>query len=269
MIDAAGLKKSLCSTFCNQVNVSATPCGYAVSSPFRDDCGDPITFYLRPAGERYMLDDDGSFLSDLVARDISIHEGQRRALLLDILREGGAELNSETLEIHTGLVDAADVPARAISLLSALIRVRDLALLAKEVVRSTFREDALKALTAAMGHAATLIENAPFSEALAEYPADLIIRPSAAAPQGRAAALYFVTNSDKLNEALLLRLEAAKLGERLDVVALLERMNSVNERRLQRALNRGVTVGVFREDQIAAIDVVRERLNIPAPRAFH
>src|SRR5208283_2913063 len=100
----------------------------------------------------------------------------------------------------------ADVPHRVIEFISSMIRVRDLELITREIVRSTFREDAIEAITKSFGPVANLNEEAVVDREFSEFPADLVIRPKIA--EGIPGAVYFVNTNDKLNEALLLQTEA-------------------------------------------------------------
>ena len=72
---AEELKRKLCKTFCGGVTVNPLASGYAISSMFEDNSGDRISFYLLPAAEGYVIEDDGSYLSHLIAKDIRLSRG--------------------------------------------------------------------------------------------------------------------------------------------------------------------------------------------------
>src|SRR5207253_1043635 len=116
-------------------SVNPVASGYAISSVFEDDSGDRISFYLSPSQDGYLIEDDGSYLAHLVAKDIPINEGTRGQLLDAILSQGNAYWDKETLEIKTVSFPEADVTQRVIDFLSSMIRVRDLELLTREIVR--------------------------------------------------------------------------------------------------------------------------------------
>lgn len=262
------LKKVLCSEFCGGIHVHALQSSYAISSPFQDNSGDRISFYLTPSPEGYTIEDDGSYLSQLIARDIPIELGARGQMLDAILSQGGAYWDRESLEIKTAEFSSAEIPDRVIAFLSSMIRVRDLELLTREIVRSTFREDALSALVKAFSSFADLSEDEPVFSDLAEFPADVVIRPHSNITGARPGAVYFVSSNDKLSEALLLQTEAQLHSRDNDfaVIALIEEpeMKILSKRRFQRAQNRAVTMPIFRGDESAAIQMVRRRLNLPA-----
>lgn len=259
------IKKRLCSTFCGSIDVRAVPSGLAISSIFTDSSGDPIEFYLTSTGDGFRIEDDGSYLASLAARDIPIMQGQRLQLLDSILAEGGVFWDQDTLEIKTPDFQEGEISRRVVDFMSSLIRVRDLELLTREVVKSTFREDATSALELAFEGRASFAQDVPVSAEFAEFPADLVIRPKDANVEPTA--LYFVTNNDRLNEALLLQQEAMALGRSdLKVIALIEdpEMKQISRRRFQRAQNRSLAMPIFRGDEVAAIQSIGRRAGIAA-----
>lgn len=262
------LKKTLCKTFCGGISVQPVPTGYAVSSAFEDSLGDPISFYLTHADEdHYIIEDDGGYLAHLISKDIAIDQGTRGQLLDAILSAGNAYWDRDTYEIRTESFSKEDVARRSIEFLSSMIRVRDLELLTREVVRSTFREDATQALLTTLGGVANIIEDEPVSGKFRDFPADLIIEPrSEFKGRARTGALYFVNSNDKLNEALLLQMEQRQLDQHdFEVIALVEdpEMRTIKRKNFQRAQNRELAMPIFREDEQGAMNYIRRRLRYP------
>lgn len=259
------LSDKLCKAFCGGISVNPVASGYAISSPFEDASGDRISFYLAPSYDGYTIEDDGSYLAHLVAKDIPITEGTRGQLLDAILQQGKAYWDKETYEIKTSSFPESDVTQRVVDFLSSMIRVRDLELITREVVRSTFREDATSALAKRLGNLVTLNENEAINSRLAEFPADLVLRPRATVG-GTAAALYFVNSNEKLGEALLLQMEAQN-KKILDfkVVALIEEpdFKSIGRKKFQRAQNRDIAMPIFRGDEDAAVEMVGRAMGLP------
>ncbi|MGP9818546.1 DUF1828 domain-containing protein [Salinarimonas sp. NSM] len=260
------LQEMLCKTFCTGFTVTPTASGFAVGSTFADDSGDRIGFFLSFDEDLASLEDDGSYLSHLVASDIAIDQGTRGQLLDSILDGCGAYWDRETYEIRTLPFPADQVGERCVGFLSGLIRVRDLELLTRNFVRSTFREDALIAVKELMGHAANIDQNVSVNDELHDFPADIVIRPNASLAQSSVGAVYLVSSNEKLNEALLLRLELMRLERNdLEVIALLENQNPkiISSRHYQRAQNRGVVMPIFRMDERESIELMRRSLRIP------
>jgi hypothetical protein len=263
------LKKQLCNTFCGAIDVRPVPSGLAISSAFEDSSGDRLHFYLTEvADDGFQIEDDGSYLSHLIAKDIPIDQGTRGQLLDSILAQGHAFWDRETLEIKSDVFSENDISRHVVDFLSALIRVRDLELLTRDIVRSTFREDATAAIRERFGKVANINENVPVDKDFADFPADLVIKPTAAAPPAFPGAIYFVNTNDKLNEALLLQTDALRLHRTdFEVVALLEEpdLKMISRRRFQRAQNRSLAMPIFRGDEDAAMTMIGRKLRlIPA-----
>jgi hypothetical protein len=262
------LKRQLCNTFCGSINVRPVPSGFAISSAFEDTSGDPISFYLSGTGDdEFQIEDDGAYLSHLIAKDVPIDAGQRGQLLDSILGQGGAYWDRETYEIRSNPFPENEISRRVVDFLSSLIRVRDLELFTRDVVRSTFREDATAAIQSRFGDIANLNENSPINNEFAEFPADLVLVPKNDSPLTRPGAIYFVNTNDKLNEALLLQMEAQHLGRSdFEVIALLEEpgMRLISPRKFQRAQNRSLAMPIFRGDEEAAMTMIGRKLKLVA-----
>lgn len=261
----ADLSDKLCKAFCSGISVNPVATGYAISSPFEDASGDRISFYLAPTYDGYTIEDDGSYLAHLIAKDVPITEGTRGQLLDAILQKGRAYWDKDTYEIKTSSFPESEITQRVVDFLSSMIRVRDLELITREVVRSTFREDATLALSSRLGNLVTLEENAAVNPRLSEFPADLILRPRSTTA-GTPAALYFVNSNEKLGEALLLQMEAQN-KKILDfkVVALIEEpeFKSIGRKKFQRAQNRDIAMPIFRGDEDAAVEMVGRAMGLP------
>jgi hypothetical protein len=255
------LKSALCAEFCSAFEVRPVALGYAVSSVFTDRSGDRISFFVVAEGENYRLEDEGEYLSRLVASGIEIERGQRGQLLDAILESEGAYWERDTFEIKTDAFGEAELAKRAGAFLSALIRTRDLELLTREFVRSTFKEDAIKAIVERFGEVAEINQDVAVHKDFSDFPSDAVVKPRA----GRDGAIYFVSTNEKLGEALLLQQEA-KLRGRTDfsVIALIEEpnMRMISRRKFQRAQNRDLTMPIFRGDEEAALEQIERKLEI-------
>lgn len=263
MINTNALRDSLCKTFCTSIVVNPVPSGFAISTLFSDRSGDPIGVYVVENGDGYRIEDDGEYLARLVGSGIPIDQGQRRILLDAILEQGGAVWDQDTFEIRSQSFDEKEIGPRLTRFLSSLIRVRDLELLTREVVRSTFREDATAALQSKFGEVASFHEDEAVDYSLSEFPADLVIRNRNGA--GKVGALYFATSNEKLSEALLLQMEAERLERHdLRIVALIEdsEMRALSKRKFQRAQNRSLPMAIFRGDEDAAIGRIGRDLSL-------
>jgi hypothetical protein len=269
MTTAATLEKALCAAFCQAITVNPVPCGLAVSTGFADASGDPIGFYVIADGDNYHLEDDGEYLSQLIAVGIDIEKGQRQQLLESILQTAGAIWDHESYEIKTGTFEETELSSKIVQFLSALMRIRDLELLTRDFIRSTFREDATAAIMERFSAVANVDERKPVSATFPDFLPDLVIRPKR---EGRNTAIFLATNPVPFQEAELLRAEIEKEGKQneITVVALIEdtdKINVISPRRFQRALNRGLAVSIFRGDEPAAMSAIARQAQIEAAAA--
>ena len=266
MTTAESLQKNLCTTFCEAITVSPVPCGYAVSAAFADASGDRIGFYVIAHGDNYHLEDDGEYLAQLLAMGIDIERGQRQQLLNSVLQTANAYWDHDTYEVRTNAFDERELTARIVQFLSALIRVRDLELLTRDFIRSTFREDAAAAIMERFGSVANIDERKPVSKDFPDYLPDLVIRPKA---EGRSTAVFLASNTIPFQEAELLKAEIEKEGrqDEITVVALIEdtdKINAISPRRFQRAQNRGLAMPIFRGDEPAALNAIARQARMSA-----
>lgn len=256
MTSASGLKEVLSKTFLDAIDVHSVPMGLAVSSPFHDGSGDPVTFYVREIGDGFQLEDDGEFLSHLVASGVDIERGQRKQLLDTVLSSSGALWDPETFEIRS--LPTSDVASAAISFLAALIRVRNLELMTRETVRSTFRDDAIAAIEEQLGERFRIERNSPLDGDFSENPADLVLTPHG---YGRRLGVFLVNSPTPFLEAELLHseIERQHASDRFEAAALVEdftKVTTIGTKRYQRAVNRGLPMSFFRGDETASVQAL-------------
>lgn len=247
------LAETICSAFCGELQVHTVATGYAVSTAFADASGDKITFYLTESEDGWRAEDDGEYLSNLIARDVPFDQGPRAKVLDAILLEASAYWDRDTFEIKTEPFPNEALSQRSIEFLSALIRVRDIALWSRDRVRSAFRDDVIAAIKDRLSNQVEIEENAPPRPDLKDFPADILLR---SRNDQQVASIYLVTTSDKLNEALLAYREFGQHDPAISVVALLEdaEFKNISRQRYQRAQNRSLPMALFRGDEGAAIE---------------
>lgn len=265
MIGTSDLKDRLCQHFCTGFSVNPVPIGMAISTVFSDDSGDKVDFYLRADENGYCLEDDGQFISNLIGFGISVDEGTRGKLLRSILESGDAHLDEDTYEIKSRYFSESEIHRYVVKFISALIRVHDLSLLTRDVVASTFKEDALNAISNSFEPLAEIQEGAVIDKQLSEFPTDVVIRPTKK-KNGRTGAVYFANTNEKLSEALLLKMEAMTLKRTdFEVIALIEEpdMRYISRKKFQRAQNRSLTMPIFRGDEDAAMAMIGRTLQLP------
>lgn len=264
MVSASALQQSLCHRFCDELSVREVEDGLAIATAFRDGDGDPLTMYALPEEDGWRLADDGDYLPGLMASGIDILNTQRSDTLDQILYAAGAYWDRDTYEIRSARpVPDSQLPTTAMRFLTGLIRARDMALMTREAIRSTFRDDAYAALKARFSNVANVEADVPVSEALSDVPADFLLSPH---NQGRRAAIFVVTRNERLTEALLLQSEADRQDVRdVSVIALLEDegLRGISLKNFKRAQNRLDALPFFRGDETAAISRIAKVAGLP------
>jgi hypothetical protein len=260
MIDTVSLRESLCKTFCADLSVKQLPSGIAVTTTLRDAVSDPIACFIERENNGWFMADDGQFLADTVARGIDIATGSRKDFLDRILRPVGAWCDLTNYEIRTETLETVPTPETILSFVTALARARDVTFWSRERIKSTFKDDAYKAIVDRLGERAEIQRSAPVDKTLAEFPADAIVRPVAsAATHAPVTAVFFVQALDTLNEALMLWMEARQLHRPVRIAALVEDGTiNLSSYKAQRTFNRIDTTAFFRGDEAAAIDRIEQ-----------
>lgn len=262
MIDTTELQERLCRSFCESVRIRPVPCGYAVSSFFSDNSGDPIQFFIIEDGDTYYLEDSGDFLATLKASDVDFETGTRASLLAQVLEDGNAFWDEDSFEIRSKTMDLSSLTEGMLLFTSALMRARDVGLLTRDVIRSTFREDATRILEERYRDQFSANDNVAIDQDFQEFRTDLVLRPIEGTST---AAVYFVNNNEKLLEAqLMLEQTMRKKREDVHVIALIETLDKVSQQKFQRAQNRGLEMPIFQGDEYAAIDRIAQSIQLAA-----
>ncbi len=253
-------KDSICEAFCGELAVRRVPAGFAIKTPFSSSDGDAIDFFVVQSDSDpalYRLEDSGLIVPTLESLGVTIQQGERGEAFRDLMMEYEAELNQDSLEIHSRYMPESDVPAASLRFVSLLLRLQDLQLLKPEKVESAFREDAIKAIKERFkDKGAELKQNAHVSDKLSNYVVDMLIAPLGRDP----VAVYFATSEQKVDEAVILKLESRILHNQLKVVVLLEHVKprAVNERALARGQNYLDGMPVFRGSERPSMEKIAE-----------
>jgi hypothetical protein len=229
-----------------------------VSAIFRDEGGDRVGCFIEQSSLGWRLTDDGEFLADLVGRGIDVTSGARADFLDRALRSAGASWDRSSLQVSTSVEAVLPSPSRVIRFLTALLRARDVGFWSRERVRSTFKDDAYQAIVRRFSPDAEIWQSSAVDDALAEFPADVILKPHGLSGQSITTAVFLVQAIDSLNEALMLWLEA-QIRRRPDIrVAALIEDGSVNlaAPKAQRAINRIDGISIYRGDETAALEKI-------------
>lgn len=246
-------KEALCAAFCQNLEVANVPAGLVVRTGFMTRDGDALGFYVtRHPNDPglWRVEDSGLVVPMLEASGVSLDSGSRALALHRLLEEYGASFDGEAMELRSDYVAEKEVPAAAMAFVALLLRVQDLQLLNTDTVASTFREDVIADLDRLLSPRAAIKYRVAPHERLKDFEADAVIE-----SEGQALAVYFATNDERVNEAVILWMENRDRQAGLKVALMLEREKppQINNRSLRRAMNRLDATTVYRDDELGSM----------------
>ncbi|MER9304605.1 DUF1828 domain-containing protein [Mesorhizobium sp. M0293] len=253
------MKTELCHAFCNDITVTEVPAGLAVSTAFRRDDGDRVSFYVtQTEGGAFRLEDDGATIQQLEAAGVDFETDTRRRGLESLLSSVDAHFDQADGTIKTVAFPEKELPARALEFVGVMIRMNDFLLLTQEKIASSFKEDAAERIRSVVGDRAKIRENEAVSSRLSEVTPDMVLEVSGRPP----VAIFFGNSPARVNDAIFLHFAALhEVKQDLSVIALLEDDHAISNELRRRASNRLATVPVYKDDEDAAIArIAREAL---------
>ena len=177
------MKDALCRAFCAALDVQRVPSGFAITTPYQFDDGDPIILYAVTVRDNlYRLEDAGVQIPMIEASGATIGDGTRGEGFRLLLGEYELEFDAEAMVVRTPEVSEEEVGGAALKLLAFMLRLQDFMLLTPDRVRQTWQEDAIKSLHATFDPVATVEEHAPIFAETTAIPADAVIRFDGGAP---------------------------------------------------------------------------------------
>lgn len=254
------MKEEICRAFCNEISVKEVPVGLAVSTAFRRSDGDAISFYVIRSQEvtgLARLEDDGTTISYLEACGVDFETQTRQRALEELLSEYHAEHDPDENTIRTAEMKESEIPRAALGFAALLLRLFDFLLLTQDHVESTFKEDAVKQIKSAIGPRASVRENSPVSEKLAEVIPDIVLHADARDP----VAIFLSQSASRVHEAIFLQMAALYEAKQvLSVVVLLEKESTLSREMHRRARNRLGVVTTWEGDQLAAVQRIEREV---------
>ncbi len=248
------MKRLVCEAFCASLEVRQVPAGYAVSTPYSNADGDPLlVYFVRDERGRWRLEDDGTQVPLLEANGVDLSGKSRGDAFDALLDEYDVQFNKHSRTLYSAPLADAELGSAAVRFVGLLLRLQDLALLSPQIVRSTFREDALSAIHKAFDGKAIVSDQAEISAELAGQDADVVIRAPDAPPVG----IYFATSEERALQALVVKMEMDKYRDiATSVILLLEhaKTNPVKPPTLGLAMARLDAVVSFRDAQLDTLE---------------
>lgn len=251
------MKHLICDAFCDSLDVRAVPAGYAITTPYENADGDPIlVYFVRDERGRWRLEDDGTQVPLLEASGVDLKGMPRGEAFKSLMEEYGAFYNPDACTIQSPPMPEDELGAGAVRFVALLLRLQDLALLHPQIVRSTFRADALAAIHQEFDGKADVEEQADFSPEISGHEADVIIRAGRASPL----AVFLGTQEERALQALVLKMEAEKYRQIAGAVVLMverAKANPIRETTLSLSMARLDAVVSFRESQKDTMERLR------------
>ncbi|MGX7873691.1 DUF1828 domain-containing protein [Mesorhizobium sp. ORM6] len=215
------MKEILCKAFCSTLQSRSVPGGYAIETPYQNSDGDPLLlYYVRSAPAKWRIEDDGTQVALLEANGVDISGRSRGEALATLLTEYGVAFDPEARTLYSPTMPEAELGQASLRFVALLLRLQDLALLSAQVVRNTFREDAITAIRGKFEGIAQIEENAPIAPELSAYTADIRISAAGSSPL----AVFLATSEERALQALVLKMEVEKYRqEAIRVILLIEK----------------------------------------------
>lgn len=250
-------KQLICEAFCEALDIRPVPVGFAVKTPYIDSDGDPLLLYFvrDELRNRWKIEDDGTRVPWLEACGVDISGKARGDAFSTLLNEYDAFFDQDTKTIYTAPLNDSELGAAAIKFSALLLRLQDMALLSPQIVRSTFRDDAIASIHASFAGVARVEEYASIGTGFIGHEADVVISAKDAPPL----AVYLATSEERTLQALVIKMEAEKYRHvPATIVLLVERAkaNPVKETTYSLAMSRLDAVLSYRE----ATDDTMQRL---------
>ena len=255
----------ICKAFCADVKVNAFRGGYGVSTPFRGVSGDQIGYYIVGPNERglYRIIDDALTVELFEGEGATLNASTRMATFYSILSAHGGHYDEDTGEISTEELSFDQLDRASIDFMAMLLRLQDMYFLTQERTESTFYEDFEARLEKASPPGLTVERKAIVSDRLSDVEADYLIK---GAVQTKPVALFLVTHTEKLWQAMYLRSQAdVRMDQPLSVVALLQKHDTGTAKMRAKASNRLDALANWEGDEDAALNRVLREAGIDHP----
>ena len=246
-------KDDFCRAICSELRLKEVPIGYVLKTPFLKEDGDSIAIYIRRSrtdGTQFRLEDDGETIAFLETQGVDLESETRLEAMGELLRFHNANFDEAESLLHTDYFKESDIPARAVSFMSLMNRVFDLSLLARNRIRSTFKEDLIKLVEAQFGSYARIRIGEPLRPSMKDYIVDIIVESN----DGKSLAIFAGTSELKALEALLFAREQKDqsiTNTRAMLVLEKAKPADIKERTLSRVINSEIRLASMDGEAIA------------------
>lgn len=232
------LERAICSAFCEGFHVREVPIGYSIRTPLDWLSQEPLVFFAEVSGGAIRFTDSGDTLLQLEDEAGDLRSESRIRAISELAASHKVQFDEEGASFYSDWIAEDKAGPGAITFLSFMNRLQDLALLSRERVAGTFREDLIDALRSEFGDRLEVSERESLTDDHPDYIADAVISGGQ-----RSAAIYAATSDLKVLEALLAAEEIRKTpGANVIPFAVFEDMlnSKIGMKTRRRALNSNV-----------------------------
>lgn len=213
------MKEALCRAFCNSLDVRKVPAGYAISTPYSFEDGDPIIIYAVLVRHGiYRLEDAGVQIPAIEANGVDLGSGTRGEAFDALLNEYNLQFDDKDMVVRTREFAEEEVGEAALKLLAFMLRLQDFLLLTPDRVKRTWQDDAMRSIHQRFDGIAVVEEHAPAVPEVPGIPADAVVRFNSG---GAPLAVFLATSDSKALQALVLKMELEKYQQKACAVVLL------------------------------------------------
>jgi len=260
-------QEKICKAFCAEVRVNRFSGGFGVSTPFRNQYGDMLGYYVLgpdPQG-LYRIIDNALTVELFEGAGATLDSQTRLSAFNEVLASYAASYDEDEGEISINNVLPQDLERACLNFMALLLRLEDMYFLTQERTENTFIEDFERRLEKLSVSGFHFERKAVVSTSLADVEADFVLRKHGApAP----VALFLASQSEKLWQAMYLKSEAENVSQNVSVVAVLQKLTTGTDKLRAKASNRLDAVTNWEGDEDAAFGRVLRELDI-SQRALH
>jgi hypothetical protein len=217
------MKDILCRAFCDALEVRNIPSGYAITTPYSFDDGDPIIVYaMTVRAGIYRLEDAGVQIPMLIGSGVEIGDGLRAEVFDSLLREYELSFDDAAMVVRSNEFAEAEIGLATLNLVAFMLRLQDFMLLTRERVKRTWQDDAIRSIHETFDGLGRVEEHAPVLPEARSIPADAVVHFNAV--EATPLAIFLATSDSKALQALVLKMELEKYQHKaVTVVLLVER----------------------------------------------
>jgi Domain of unknown function DUF1828 len=245
-------KQLFCEAFCSKLLLTEVPIGFVLRTPFQKSDGDAIAIYIRKHERNpnlFRMEDDGETLALLESQGVDFDSETRMLALAELLKQHNSTYDETNSLLHTEYMPLSELANKSVLFVSLMNRIWDLALLAKNRVKSTFKDDLVQLVEAQFGGAKIRVDE-PLRDSMKDYLVDIIVELS----DGKTLAIFAGTSELKALEALLFwREQKDQSVPKTRSMLVLEsaKPKEIKERTLSRIINSDIVLASMDGDSVA------------------